>query len=1086
MFPRSWSNDHTDGASSVTESRGPSAEAMSTVEKTPFLVSVLGPVVVEPGAGAPGRPLSTAKRSMLATLVAAGPRGVTAARLAEAVGGSAPLNNAALRMSIARLRDHLPAGAIPESASGRYLLDVPVERVDAWFLSSGLASRRMLELDEDVLRHLLRPVEPYEGVVDNELIDASTHELRGRQRELLAQLGHRRREVLAGEFIGYLLGHRFSDPLNERLLMLTASRLADIGDRRGALNLLANARAEFAEVGLELGKPLESLERELLDGRASAETADGVVRRKASLPPRLARLMSTPFAGRGEVLTQVLTALDPAPSGLTAAVVSGPLGSGKSRLLAEVGTRAINAGWSVLGIAGSHESAHVSLGSFLAALPELHERAAALPDLDAGTRRAELWTGARSALGRRAADRALCLLIDDAQWLDSQSVELVSHLIATTTTERMCLMVAGRSDASSAERWLGIVRSADRAAAPVCELPPFDALDMESFVAGRRPDLGRAQSARVALELLDRSAGRPGVAEILLSLWDPITARLPDNGELVRRSMQLDPLAALSPTARLVGAVGAVLGGDFDIMTVAQIAELSAEETIGAVDELVRHDLLVERSPVSFATSHALADAMFLGSANRADLTRWHAGAARKYRGDVHRHARHAVEAMPLVSPVVACASLLRSAHAHLAEDLAIEACRDYERARSLTPGGLSPHDLTYYSRALDLSGAHEPAAEVRLDGFRRARSQGLEHVALRLAVSGLPECEPIDGSRQVVGLLLDVDESRLSRRNRWDRARTLARQLAIVGDLGDAAQYAEVATGLARSTNERVASALVRRFVMSSTSPPDDRLGSLDAVADEIDRAAPGLLAEYRLVRAIDTYELGAVADACALLDALSRMPELTTVRRWHTLMFDATIAADRADRTAVAPLRDAAFELATRAGISEADNAHLISVFVDLFLDSACGVLLDAVTGGAIDPTKNVMLRAGSAAVLQAGGRVEEARRHAELVVDSVLASPVSQGFAALVMLTDVLEHWDAPELRRRVTDALTTRGSSMLVVGAGAACFGPIERYAARIAPDSSHRPEFAHRAASLARRSGLTRWIEVCESDLAHLR
>src|SRR5690606_15885699 len=110
------------GGSTSARGEGRFVNAPSTATPHLSTVPVPGQIAVAP-TDAGQRPLSAAKRQLLALLVAAGPHGADGDDLvAELSANRRPISHAALRMAVARLRDHLPPDALPESDHGVYRL----------------------------------------------------------------------------------------------------------------------------------------------------------------------------------------------------------------------------------------------------------------------------------------------------------------------------------------------------------------------------------------------------------------------------------------------------------------------------------------------------------------------------------------------------------------------------------------------------------------------------------------------------------------------------------------------------------------------------------------------------------------------------------------------------------------------------------------------------------------------------------------------------------------------------------------------------------------------------------------------------
>ena len=65
----------------------------------------------------------------------------------------------------------------------------------------------------------------------------------------------------------------------------------------------------------------------------------------------------------------------------------------------------------------------------------------------------------------------------------------------------------------------------------------------------------------------------------------------------------------------------------------------------------------------------------------------------------------------------------------------------------------------------------------------------------------------------------------------------------------------------------------------------------------------------------------------------------------------------------------------------------------------------------------------------------------------------------------------------LRAQAREMLRSRGESLLVVAAGAACIGPVDRYVAMLTDDADERRRRLDAAACLAARTGQQRWVDL---------
>ncbi|HSK61802.1 MAG TPA: BTAD domain-containing putative transcriptional regulator [Actinomycetospora sp.] len=216
-------------------------------------------------------------------------------------------------------------------------------------------------------------------------------------------------------------------PLREPPRILLARSLVAGGDRSGALAEIEALRRDLdEELGIGLPPEAQDLRRQL-------------VRSAAGGGSRGAR-MSAPFTGRDRELG-VLARLG---EGDSVALVSGPAGSGKSRLLDELGARTertvlaaravlpeIETPWSLLRVLLREAAARGGREAQLdprsaralgALLGEPAERA-----LDPATARALVVEGAGRML---AAPPRPLLLVDDVQWADASSLAALAAALA--------------------------------------------------------------------------------------------------------------------------------------------------------------------------------------------------------------------------------------------------------------------------------------------------------------------------------------------------------------------------------------------------------------------------------------------------------------------------------------------------------------------------------------------------------------------------------------------------------------------------------------------------------------------------------
>ena len=245
------------------------------------------------------------------------------------------------------------------------------------------------------------------------------------------------------------------EPLREAAHLLLTRSLAASGDQAGALAALERLRFTLAEeLGLDPSPETRALQQQILHGEveAAAASAPGTVGRGARSGVTAAR--EPPLVGRADELA----ALQALPAG-GVALVPGSSGSGKSRLLAELGGRDVRvlharalpaereAPWSLLRLLvdqvtrlGLVPDGDLLDAGLVALRAELGEAAPGEP-LDPKTRRALALQGVLRLVEAAAPP---LVLVDDLQWADSSSLDALALL--TQRPGPLRLVLAYRPD----------------------------------------------------------------------------------------------------------------------------------------------------------------------------------------------------------------------------------------------------------------------------------------------------------------------------------------------------------------------------------------------------------------------------------------------------------------------------------------------------------------------------------------------------------------------------------------------------------------------------------------------------------------
>ena len=332
-------------------------------------------------------------------------------------------------------------------------------------------------------------------------------------------------------------------------------------------------------------------------------------------PPRDERLV-----GRDDALRSLERMLDELDRGRPAVIeLAGEAGIGKTRLLRELAMRAELRGHLVLAGAAAELERDLPFSVFVDALDQhvagLDPNLLAALDDQVRTELAHvfpsLWALAgshtiaaqheryrshravRSLLELLAGTRPLVLMLDDLQWIDPASVELLGSLLRRPPRGRVGMALALRP-LRSTERLQAAVERSHRSGALVrIDLAPLTPLEARQL-------LGQTVGAPEAATLYEESGGNPFYLEQLARSLDRAgigdrASRLQstDIGVPAAVAASLtEELGLLSEDARLVFEGAAVAGDPFEPELAAAAAETSEASAMDAIDELLRVDLV--------------------------------------------------------------------------------------------------------------------------------------------------------------------------------------------------------------------------------------------------------------------------------------------------------------------------------------------------------------------------------------------------------------------------------------------------------------------------------------------------------------
>ena len=289
-------------------------------------------------------------------------------------------------------------------------------------------------------------------------------------------------------------------------------------------------------------------------------------------------------------------------------VIEGPSGIGKSTLLADLAVRAAAAGVTWHSVRATRLSSEIPFGlarwllePAVRAAPSLlqagwarHARSLFTGELGRGGDRRSLVEGLVALVAelRREAG-TLTLLVDDAQWGDTASLEFLEELAERCEDIGVAVAVAIGTGQGDAARHL-LSQLAAVAGTRMLAPAAFSAVAVRELIRERLPDASEAFAARVAYA----AGGNPQlVTELIESAERSGTEglRIPDR---LPRTVSLRLDGAGPPVLALAEAV-AVLG-EAPLRLAAELAGLAPRDADRAADELIARHVLAADEPMRF------------------------------------------------------------------------------------------------------------------------------------------------------------------------------------------------------------------------------------------------------------------------------------------------------------------------------------------------------------------------------------------------------------------------------------------------------------------------------------------------------
>ncbi len=420
--------------------------------------------------------------------------------------------------------------------------------------------------------------------------------------------------------------------------------------------------------------------------------------------------------------------------------IAGEAGQGKTTLAAEAARRAICAGAVVLlgrcdeDLGTSYLPFGEALGHYVAHGPEevltshveahgaelsrivpvLRQRLGTLPPLKTGepdTERYYLYRAVVGLLEAACATQPVVILLDDIQWADTASVELLRHLVKHTEGARLLILGTYRdaelTNSHPLVQTLGALRREQRVSR--IDLKGLEDHDVVAFFeASAGHELSEA-GVGLAHAVYRETDGNPFfVAEVVRHLGESGAVVLDEQGRWVTngdfdetalpnsvREVVSARVSRVGDKATRVLSLAAVIGRNFDVDLLAQVTDIDPDELLDLLDTAAAAALVreVHSVPGLYTFSHALIQHTLyqdLGSTRRARAHGWVAEALEELLGE-HSDARVGELAHHFVCATTPARPDKAVAYSRRAGQQALEA--------------LAPDDaVSYFAQALDLA----------------------------------------------------------------------------------------------------------------------------------------------------------------------------------------------------------------------------------------------------------------------------------------------------------------------------------------------------------------------------------------------
>jgi tetratricopeptide (TPR) repeat protein len=581
-----------------------------------------------------------------------------------------------------------------------------------------------------------------------------------------------------------------------------------------------------------------------------------------------------------------------------------------------------------------------------------------LPDLpivqtvDPDTERLRVFTALIGILSAAAEEGGLLLVVDDVQWADRASLQLLRYIAGSGQLSKVMVLGTYRDSEVSiggplSETMAGLRRQTDVIWIDLGGLGDAEIVEMIERVAGHELDEKEVELARVVRR---ETEGNPFFAtEMLLHMSEVGLVHQDESGRWVPsddlyqkglpqsvREVVGQRVARLGEDVRRVLSLAAVIGREFDLDLLVAVDEMDEDGLLDLIDRATDASLLIEVKGLveRFSFTHALTQHTLYDEL----------GATRRARA--HRKIAEVLEDLCADNPGPRAGELARHFMGASQAGDAMKALIYLQLAGDEAVKRLAPADaLGWFAQALDLYRRVPPNEKLHFDlllglGIAQRQSGDPTHRDTLLQASAIaamlddPERAiraALANSRGGPSVAGQVDDERVSVLNHalevagesdsGDRAlllATLAVELSFSGERDRIARLVDEALSLGRRLGDRVVLLRVIGIVYETFFLPDnldDRLPALDeavSISRTIGDRSAGLQATSGLaiacLQAGNRSGFDTNADAyCVLADEFGEAGE-----RWLALILRSMRCLLEGDTAGAEELANAALALA------------------------------------------------------------------------------------------------------------------------------------------------------------------------------